>query len=151
MYARPTGRVAIPGRVTVGRVTVIGDPVWSGSGWRFRAGAAAHRPPERPAHDIDDLVDVAIGLTALGRSPNAALDVILEDEDGQRIDGCPEGARLLEDVHAVLLALDHPAYPADLALDPREAAHELRLVAGIAVPEVVGGVVGCGLRRHHPP
>jgi hypothetical protein len=64
--------------------------------------------------------------------------VVLEDEHGERIDGGAQGARLLEDVDAVLLALDHPADPADLALDPGEAADELRLVAGVAVAEVVG-------------
>ena len=36
----------------------------------------------------------------------------------ERIDRCPQRAGLLEDVHAVLLPLDHPADAANLALDP---------------------------------
>ena len=83
--------------------------------------------------------------------PHAALDVILEDEDRERVDGGPERAGLLEDVDAVLLALDHPADAADLALDAGEAAHELCLVPGIAVPEMVAGIVDCGLGRHGRP
>ena len=49
--------------------------------------------------------------------------------------GGPEGGGLLEDVDAVLVALDHPRDPADLALDPAQAPHELRLVLAVAVTE----------------
>ena len=106
-------------------------------------------PAEGPADDVDDLVDVLIGLASRGRRAHATLNVVLEDEDRQRVDGGPQGARLLEDVDAVLLALDHPADAADLALDPGEPAHQLRLVTRVAVAEMVGvGVVG-GLGGRH--
>ena len=57
-------------------------------------------------------------------------------EDRQRVDGRPQRGGLLEDVDAVLLALDHPRDAADLALHPRQAAHELGLVLRVAVAEV---------------
>src|SRR5260221_8340662 len=105
---------------------------------------AAQRPPD----DIDDLVDVALRVAALVRGPDAALDVVLEDEDRQRVDGRPERARLLEDVDAVLVALDHPGDATDLALDSGKAPDELGLVARVRVPEGVGR--GCGSRDGHP-
>src|SRR5687767_13414284 len=78
---------------------------------KYRSGsarAAPHRPAEGPADDVDHLVDVAVCLAVLGSRPDAALDVVLEDEDGQRVDGGPQCRRLLEDVDAVFLALNHP-------------------------------------------
>ena len=114
------------------------------------ASRASNWATQGPSHDVDDLVDVAICVAVRGGRSDATLDVVLEDEHRQGIDGGAQGARLLEDVHAVLLALDHPADPAHLALDAGEAAHELRLVAGVAVPEVVGVLVGAGLDGWHP-
>jgi len=43
---------------------------------------------------------------------------------GQRVHGGPQGGRLLEDVHAVLLPLDHPGDPADLALHSTEPVQQ---------------------------
>ena len=45
-----------------------------------------------------------------------------------RVDGGPQGGGLLEDVDAVLLALDHPGDAPDLALDPAEPADQRALV-----------------------
>src|SRR5436190_2296417 len=115
------------------------------------AGAAANWPAEGSSHDVDDLVDVALGIALFRRGSNTALDVILEDQHRQRVDRGPQGAGLLEDVHAVLLTLDHPRDAPDLALDPRQPAEELGLVLCVAVTErgrpVVsghgrGGIVG---------
>ena len=108
--------------------------------FRSAARCAPDRSAERPADDVDDLLDVPVDIALLGGRPDAALDVVLEDEHRERVDGGAQGARLLEDVDAVLLTLDHPGDPADLALDAREPADELRLVAGVAVAEVVSGV-----------
>ena len=46
-----------------------------------RATRPADRPPERPPDDVDDLVDVLVGLALLGRRPDAAADVVLEEHD----------------------------------------------------------------------
>ena len=46
-----------------------------------RATRPADRPPERPPDDVDDLVDVLVGLALLGRGPDAAADVVLEEHD----------------------------------------------------------------------
>src|SRR6185369_5157342 len=108
-------------------------------------GGPAHRSPERAADDIDDLVDVLVGLALLGGGPDATTDVVLEDHDRQRIDGGPQRSGLLQDVDAVFLALDHPGDPTDLALHPRQAPDQLGFVLGIAVPEVGrGGLRGRG-------
>src|SRR4029079_15104245 len=106
------------------------------------AAAAADRAAERPADDVDHLVDILVGLAPFRGGPDAALDVVLEDHDRQGVDGGPERRRLLEDVDAVLLALDHPGDAADLALHPREPADESRLVLRIGVAEVVRRRVG---------
>src|SRR3954451_7589724 len=110
------------------------------------------RAPDGPAEgapdDVDHLVHVRVGLAVLGGGPDAALDVVLEDEDRQGIDGRPQRRGLLEDVDAVLLALDHPGDAADLALHPRQTADELRLVLRIAVTEMAR--IGPWCRRAAP-
>src|SRR5262245_36033699 len=58
---------------TVRRACARADPRASA-----RAGAPANGSTERPAHDVDHLVDVLIGLAALRGGPDAALDVVLE-------------------------------------------------------------------------
>src|SRR4029453_10845850 len=63
---------------------------------------------------------------------------VLEDQDRERVDGGPERGSLLEDVDAVLLALDHPGDATDLALHPRQATDEAGLVLRVAVAEVGG-------------
>ena len=46
-----------------------------------RPGGPADRSSERPSDDVDDLVDVLVGLALFGGRPDAAADVILEDQD----------------------------------------------------------------------
>jgi len=104
-----------------------------------RAACSANRTTEGSADDIDHLIDVGIGFATLGGGSDAAANVILEDQDADRVEGRSQGSGLLEDVHAVLFALDHPSDAADLALDPAQAADEGGLVLGVAVPEVIGG------------
>src|SRR5204862_548019 len=82
----------------------------------------ADRSAEGSSDDVHDLVHVGIGLAALGGGPDTSLDVILQDEDRQRVDGRAQGRRLLEDVDAVLVALDHPRDAPDLALHSGEPA-----------------------------
>ena len=114
------------------------------------ASRASDGAAQCPADHVDDLVDVAVGV-AVGRGgSDAAGHVVLEDEDRQRVHGRAQRARLLEDVDAVFLALDHARDAAHLALDPREPADQLRLVAGIAVAEMVDGAGGLGVRIRHP-
>jgi hypothetical protein len=78
--------------------------------------------------------------------------VVLEQQDRQRVHGRAQGGRLLEDVDAVLLALDHPGDPAHLPLHPGQAPDQLRAVLGVAVAKLVivrsrGASAGVG-RRH---
>jgi hypothetical protein len=48
-----------------------------------RAGGASNGPAERAPHDVDDLLDVSIGVAVLGSRPHAARDVVLQDEHRQ--------------------------------------------------------------------
>ena len=107
---------------------------------RSGAGGTPNGPAQGPPDHVDDLLDVPVGVAVLRGRPHAALDVILEDEHRERIDRRSQRAGLLEDVHAVLLALDHSADAPDLALDAREPSHELGLVPRVAVPEVIAVV-----------
>lgn len=137
------GHGPVPGLVSLGGHSRRGR-------LRLAAGCAAHRPTQGSAHDIDDLVDVAVGVAIGGGSSDAAGDVVLEDEHGERIDRCSQRTRLLEDVHAVFLALDHSRNATHLALDPCEPADQLRLVAGVAVAEMVDGASRKGFGVRHP-
>ena len=142
-------RTGVPG--TASPAAVAAWPAGSRRGRRerrsgSRAAAPAHRPAERPPDDVDHLVDVLVGLAALGGRPDAALDVVLEDEDRERVDGGPQRGGLLEDVDAVLLALDHPGDPADLALHPRQPADEAGLVLRVAMAEVIAVPASVGAR-----
>jgi hypothetical protein len=52
---------------------------------------------------------------------------------GNSVDRRPQCRGLLQDVDAVLVALDHPRDSANLALHARQAAQELRAILCIAV------------------
>ena len=60
------------------------------------------------ARSLREVTTPRFRLAALGRRANTPLDMILEDHDRDRVDGGPQRRRLLQDVDAVLLALDHP-------------------------------------------
>src|SRR5260221_5926337 len=61
-----------PGSDEGGRTSRSGGP-WAGS----------NRAAERPPNDVDDLLDVAIRVALLGGGADAALDVVLQDQDRQ--------------------------------------------------------------------
>src|SRR4051812_2484858 len=68
------------------RADTLGDRKVPHSGQDSRrAASATDGPAERAAHDIDDLVDVLVGLAVLRRRAYAALDVVLEDEDREGV------------------------------------------------------------------
>ena len=80
----------------------------------------------RAPDDVHDLLGVGVGVTGLDGVSQAAGDVVLHDQQRDGVDRGPQRGRLLEDVDAVLVALDHPADAPDLALDARQAAQQLR-------------------------
>jgi hypothetical protein len=99
--------------------------------WRSRSGS--DRLPQGPADDVQDLLNVAVGVALFGRMSDAALNVILEDEKRHGVYRRPQSRRLLEDVDAVLSALDHALDATDLARDAAKSPNQDRLVARIRV------------------
>lgn len=124
------------------------------SGSNDPADSASRGAPDRPAEGspdhVDHLIDVALRIALLGRRADTAGDMVFEDEHRERVDRRSKGRGLLEDVHAVLLPLDHSGDAPDLALDSRQATDQLGLVAAVGVPEGVrmgsglGGRLGIG-------
>ena len=90
---------------------------------------------ESASNHVEDFLDVAIGVALLGCRADAALDVVLEYEQGNRVDRGPKRRRLLQDVDAVLPTLDHALDAPNLTFDAAQPANQDRLVARIRVPE----------------
>src|SRR5664280_3082228 len=91
------------------------------------------RLTERPAHNIEHLFDVAVGVALFGGRSHASLDVVLEDQQGDRIHCRSEGRGLLEDVDAVLTPLDHALDASHLAFDAAEPPDQGRLVPRVGL------------------
>jgi hypothetical protein len=120
-----------------------------------------HGLPESPANDIEQFFDVSIGIALFGGCPHAALDVVFEDQQGDRVHGGPERCRLLQDVDAVLAALDHSFDAPNLTLDTPQTPDQDRLIARIRMAEGriqlgrvgsdAGCIQGCGGRLCDAP
>ena len=63
--------------------------------------------------------------------------MVLEHQKGQGVERGTQGRGLLQDVDAVLVALDHARDAAHLALDAREPAQQLGAILAVAVAEAV--------------
>ena len=94
-----------------------------------RSRPRSNRLSEGPADDIQDLLDIAIGVALLGRVPDTALDVVFEDEESDGVYRSPQSRRLLEDVDAVFSALNHALDPTDLARDAAQSPNEDGLIS----------------------
>ena len=77
----------------------------------------------------------------------AAVDVVLQQQQPDLVGRGGERLDLLQQVEAVGLFLDQPLQPAGLALDPAQPVQELATVLGVRVPEVGRGI-GAGCCRH---
>src|SRR5712691_5762214 len=69
---------------------------------------------------------------------DAAVDVVTEDLQAERVERGRHRAELGEDVDAVALLFDHPFDPAHLPLDPVQALDQGGLVGDVAVARVFG-------------
>ena len=112
-----------------------------------RANGSAHAPP----HDLHDLFGVGARVSGLDRRRQAAGDVVLHQQQRDGVDRGSQRGRLLEDVDAVLVALDHAGDAPHLPLQPGEPAQELGAILLIAARR--GGPLrrcrrGCGCVRH---
>src|SRR5215469_13777067 len=69
----------------------------------------APAPHARQVIDLDELLDDRLFAASLDPLRHAAMQVILQDERLQLLDGLAHGEGLAQDVHAVLVFLDHLA------------------------------------------
>ncbi len=92
----------------------------------------AHRSaPDEAAEGAHQLLDLRLALLA-ARLGDAVAGVVVDQAEGDPVESGLDRADLGQDVDAVALLVDHPAYPPDLAFDPREALEQGVLVgAGI--------------------
>ena len=117
------------------------DPDAASTGTAVAAPGATGRPSVRRTTSItSSTYSSALPCSAAVRTQPPTWSS--RTHDRQRIDGGPQRGGLLQDVDAVLLALDHPGDAADLALHPRQAPDQLGLVLRVAVAEMAR--VGCG-------
>src|SRR5690606_13533274 len=92
--------------------------------------------PEQPGARVSGLLDFRFGLgwIALGlRLGDAVRDVAFQEVERHGLQALGGGRDLGQDVDAVLVVLDHPLEPSDLALDALQAALERGLVAVVPV------------------
>jgi hypothetical protein len=99
------------------------------TGSQKRSRPRPHGLSQGPANDIQDVLDIAIGVALFGRVPDASLDMVFEDEKSDGVYRCPQSRRLLEDVDAVFPALDHALDATDLARDAAQPPNQDRLIA----------------------
>ena len=98
----------------------------SGSGSRWPA-RTTHAAPEH----VEDLVGDTFAIAGRGRPGQATVHVVLHDEHRHRVDRGTQRCRLLHDVEAGLVPLDHACDAAHLALHARQAPQDLGAVTGI--------------------
>lgn len=112
---------------------------------RSRPGRAPARPPapHGATHDRHDLVDVGSALPGLDGVRQAAVDVILHEQQRDLVGRRGQRLHLLEDVEAVGLVLDEPLKSARLPLDPAQAGDEITLVLRVGVAKM--GEAGIGI------
>src|SRR3954462_11494829 len=98
------------------------------SGW-WRSGA------DEPRDGLGGLAHLLVGLAATGRGrlEEAGAHGLLEQAEGDRLEGLRHGRDLGEDVDAVLLVLDHPLETPGLALDAAQALEVVVLAVDVAV------------------
>jgi REP element-mobilizing transposase RayT len=85
--------------------------------------------PREAVHRGEELLD----LLGAGFARDAVADVLVEDLEGERLEGGVDGADLRQDVDAVAVVLQHLLDPAHLPLDPVEPLDERLLVLRVAV------------------
>ena len=86
----------------------------------------AEEPPDR-AHQLGR----ALLLHAGPGADHAVLGMVLEQAQGDLVEGGLDRRDLGDDVDAVALLFDHPPDPADLALDPAQPLEQRLLVARV--------------------
>src|SRR5687768_1385785 len=84
---------------------------------------------------LGGLANLLLGFAATGgrRLHEAVAHVLLEQPEGDRLEGLRHGRDLGEDVDAVLLVLDHALQAARLPLDPAQALEVVVLAVDVPV------------------
>ena len=100
--------------------------------WRCAACRSAHGA----THDVEHLLNGFIGVALLGGIFHATANVVFKDQEPERVDGGAQRCRLLQDVDAVLLAVDHARDAANLSLKSPQAIKEDLAVFCVAMPDM---------------
>src|SRR5687767_4460669 len=98
---------------------------------------------------LGGFTDLLVGLPAAGPCglDDAVTQVLLEQAEGDRLQGLRHGRDLGEDVDAVLLVLDHALQSARLALDATQPLEVLVLAVDVAVLVLVRALVPDAVHR----
>lgn len=98
--------------------------------------AAARRSAHGAAHDVKHLFNGFLSITLLGRIFHAAADVIFKNQETECINCGAQSSDLLQDVDAVLLAVNHARNAAHLSLKSPQAIKEDLAVFCVAMPDM---------------
>ena len=99
---------------------------------RWLSPGGPRRPTHAPTDDLHDLLGVGGRIAGPDRGHEAAGDVVLHEQQAHGVHGGAQRGCLLEDVDAVLVALDHARDAPHLALHARQAAQDLGAVLVVA-------------------
>src|SRR5689334_11838219 len=78
--------------------------------------------------ELNEFLDHFALTATLDALRHAAMQVILEDQGLQLLDGFADGVRLAQDIHAILVVLDHLADAAQVPLDIVQPLDDISLV-----------------------
>ena len=100
--------------------------------WRCAACRSAHGA----THHVEHLFNGFLGVALFGRIFHATANVVFEDQEAERVDGRAQCCRLLQDVDAVLLTVDHARDAAHLSLKSPQAIEQDLAVFCVAMPDM---------------
>ena len=100
--------------------------------WRGAACRSAHGA----THNVEHLFDGFLGVALLGRIFHATANVVFKDQEAERVDGGAQCCRLLQDVDAILFAINHARDPAHLSLKSPQAIKKDLAVFCVAMPDM---------------
>src|SRR5262245_46532893 len=101
--------------------------------------------PSGKVEELRELVNDLLVPAFLEAFADAAVQMAAQEQPFELVDGALDGVGLLEDVHAVLVFLNHPANPLEMAFDVRETLQDVRLFCLHGARSRKPPPRGCGL------